>query len=215
MIEPPETTVKILSLWNPWAHFMRLGLKTIETRHWTTKYRGVLYIQATKKWNTELRRLCGLNSLYYVDGKPLTSGHMHFGMVVARGILVDVVPVGRLSEQWFIDNQRSEHERTFGDYSSGRFAWIFEGMEWLHMPVKLVGRQQIFNWTPNPDIAKNMVWSSCQRAFCKNCGERQAVKRGQSVGSHYNYRWNRTCENCGHTSPINLDYAKEKIHGKA
>lgn len=39
-------TVRALSLWQPWAGFVAVGTKTIETRHWSTKYRGPLLIHA-------------------------------------------------------------------------------------------------------------------------------------------------------------------------
>jgi activating signal cointegrator 1 len=36
-------------LWQPWASLVALGVKTIETRHWTTSYRGPLAIPANNK----------------------------------------------------------------------------------------------------------------------------------------------------------------------
>ena len=32
--------MKCISLWNPWATLMALGVKTIETRSWGTDFRG-------------------------------------------------------------------------------------------------------------------------------------------------------------------------------
>lgn len=42
------TTVKALSLWEPWASLIAQGEKTIETRFWGTSYRGPLLICAAK-----------------------------------------------------------------------------------------------------------------------------------------------------------------------
>lgn len=41
-------TIKALSLWQPWATAIACGAKRIETRHWSTKYRGPLAIHAAQ-----------------------------------------------------------------------------------------------------------------------------------------------------------------------
>lgn len=41
--------MKALTLWQPWATLVALGVKTIETRSWSTSYRGPLAIHAAKK----------------------------------------------------------------------------------------------------------------------------------------------------------------------
>lgn len=41
--------MKALTLWQPWASLVALGIKTIETRSWSTQYRGPLAIHAAKR----------------------------------------------------------------------------------------------------------------------------------------------------------------------
>jgi len=41
--------MKAISLWQPWASMIAYGKKTIETRKWSTSYRGDLLICSTKK----------------------------------------------------------------------------------------------------------------------------------------------------------------------
>ena len=41
--------MKALSIQQPWASMIASGIKTIETRVWSTEYRGPLLICATKK----------------------------------------------------------------------------------------------------------------------------------------------------------------------
>lgn len=45
--------MKAITLHQPWATLVSLGVKTIETRSWTTRYRGPLAIHAAKtdEWN--------------------------------------------------------------------------------------------------------------------------------------------------------------------
>lgn len=41
--------MRAISLWQPWASLVVLGAKKIETRHWSTNYRGPLLIHAAKR----------------------------------------------------------------------------------------------------------------------------------------------------------------------
>lgn len=46
--------MKAISLWQPWASLVAFGEKKVETRCWTTKYRGSIAIASTKqepKWD--------------------------------------------------------------------------------------------------------------------------------------------------------------------
>ena len=40
--------MKVLTIREPYATFIMLGIKKIETRSWQTKYRGEIYIHAAK-----------------------------------------------------------------------------------------------------------------------------------------------------------------------
>ena len=40
---------RTLSLWQPWASMIAVGLKRHETRSWETSYRGLLAIHAAKR----------------------------------------------------------------------------------------------------------------------------------------------------------------------
>lgn len=41
--------MKIITLWQPWATLIALGIKKFETRSWSTRYRGKLAIHAAKR----------------------------------------------------------------------------------------------------------------------------------------------------------------------
>lgn len=41
--------MRIISLWQPWASAISLGLKQFETRSWSTNYSGLLAIHAAKR----------------------------------------------------------------------------------------------------------------------------------------------------------------------
>src|SRR3546814_20184887 len=62
----PDTTlfrsgaVKAISLWQPWASAIALGHKSIETRHWPTKYRGELALHAAKRFGPDEREFASI-----------------------------------------------------------------------------------------------------------------------------------------------------------
>lgn len=100
--------MKALTLWQPWASLVALGVKTIETRSWSTKYRGPLAIHAAAKKPGRIWSQHEAPSLYddyrvggcvEVQEDGNNSGQFAYdwvgplSAVVATCTLVDVVPV--------------------------------------------------------------------------------------------------------------------------
>ena len=50
--------VKALTMTQPWASLVAIGENTIETRSWSTRYRGPLAIHAAKGFPADARALC-------------------------------------------------------------------------------------------------------------------------------------------------------------
>jgi len=46
-----DSSLRALSLWQPWAWLVVHGLKDVENRSWQTNYRGPLVIQAGLRWD--------------------------------------------------------------------------------------------------------------------------------------------------------------------
>jgi hypothetical protein len=128
------STVKAISLWEPWASYMGLELKTIETRSWPTKHRGDLLICAA------LRKVDG--SAEALMGALSIVPELHHGLAVCVVELCDCVPV----EQ--VRHRIGKTELALGDYSNGRWAWLTRNMRVVdHVPVK--GKQGMF-WAEMP-----------------------------------------------------------------
>lgn len=94
---------KVLTLHQPWASLVSLGVKSIETRSWSTKYRGPLAIHAaaSENWREGQRVgdwLCYRRSkthqsrMYCRDHNPMVLP-LPLGVIVATATLVDVVPM--------------------------------------------------------------------------------------------------------------------------
>ena len=141
MTEP----VRALTLWQPWSSAVPLGLKTVETRGWSTKYRGVLLITAAatdREWRRiwdaghrqvgtiEARMLDDLQRAFDArdDGGPELWGPddpdtLPLGAVVAVATLTDVVPiVGEDGDLTTADPPCIEHRPT-GAVNAGLWQW--------------------------------------------------------------------------------------------
>ena len=149
--------MKALSLRQPWATLMAEQYKCIETRSWSTPYRGALAIHAAKKkdlearhlWISEKRSGAIPRSLPLFDDLPL-------GRLLCVVELIDVVPTEWLLEshedkasqyrtEYFSHNGMPEPEERYGDYSPGRFAWITQGCRKVDGQPPAVGHQWLFN----------------------------------------------------------------------
>jgi hypothetical protein len=83
--------MKALTLTQPWATLVAIGAKRIETRSWSTKYRGPLAIHAARRCPAEARRLI-------FEPGPIrdalrSRSPLRLGVVVATCELVDVLPI--------------------------------------------------------------------------------------------------------------------------
>lgn len=133
--------MKTISLWEPWATAVQLGLKTIETRSWATPYRGPLLIHAAKYNRPWIRHLCKQRPFCFFvhDYNKLVRGG-----ILAKVDLVDVVPADEAYSTYPERFDRT-HEKALGDYTPGRYAWILENTVRFSRPVPQNGRQRVFD----------------------------------------------------------------------
>jgi hypothetical protein len=144
--------VRALSLWQPHAQAIALGLKPWETRDWSTRYRGPLAIHAAKRpwidsggWHQDARQ-----RLLQAMGSPM---RLTYGAVVCVAELVDCVPTREL--RGVIP---AEHE-FWGDFTEGevflgRFAFRLQNVRVLPEPLPVRGQQGFFD-VPLPEFQKD------------------------------------------------------------
>lgn len=146
--------MKVISLWQPWASLVATGAKRIETRSWSTKYRGPLAIHAAKTKNAEIdlmmhtRHVQG--GLAPLVGKPLDptgsswlgvkGEHLPWGAIIAICNLVDCIPTDEFTQR------QIKFEQFFGDFTPGRFGWILEDIKPLAEPIPAKGMQGLWNF---------------------------------------------------------------------
>ncbi len=125
--------MKALSLWQPWASAIAIGEKRVETRHWSTNYRGPLLIHAAKRKTDVADEIEDLDLDMDLTTLP-------FGALVAIARLVDCRCTDGLAV--------SDRESMLGNYSTGRFGWMLEDIRAFSDPIPYRGAQGLFN-VPN------------------------------------------------------------------
>lgn len=128
--------MKALSLWQPWASLVVLGLKQYETRSWKTAYRGTLVIHAAKTWNDDL--LIDWNRFQLNAGRRFDVPR---GVALGTVDLIDICPVEILLTQLGF---RYSDEFYFGNYSPGRYAWKLANPILFAEPIPCAGHQRLW-----------------------------------------------------------------------
>ncbi len=116
--------MKALSLLQPWATLVVMGIKQIETRSWSTAYRGPLLIHASKGKAGEIFAQDAPFKKYIPNFKQLP-----FGYIIGKVTLTDVIRIGTgtlLHTSDEMMNNLTMEEKAFGDYTAGRFAWMLQ-----------------------------------------------------------------------------------------
>ena len=112
-----------LTIHQPWTWLLATGQKQYETRSWQTHYRGRVAIHSsrTTKYISRAQR-------YFYSR----------GVILAVGDLTECVRTKeRISEV-------SETEIEYGDWEEGRWAWKFENVVQLAVPIATHGQQGLW-----------------------------------------------------------------------
>lgn len=137
--------IRALSLLQPWASAVALGLKQFETRSWKTPYRGRVAIHASKGWTVECSGVFYYNDIVNHEFEVYgIDDHKDFprGRIVAIAKLVDIY---RAED---VVNRLSDKEFAFGNFGPGRYAWEFADVRpWIGPEVK--GKLGL--WTLDPE----------------------------------------------------------------
>jgi hypothetical protein len=143
--------LRVLTLTQPWATLIALGVKTIETRTWTQSYhRGPLLIRAAKTFPAETprsycRMLCEQQAPFVraLTDAGLTFDTLPLGAIVARATLTDIeqmpasvygAPPPGIRARWLRGD-----EIYFGNYEPGYFGWLLDDITALPEAVPCGG----------------------------------------------------------------------------
>ena len=125
-----------LSVMQPWATLIVLGVKRIETRPWRTSFRGRLAVHASSRLPHDFDDLCRREPFRSVLLRaPWTRP--------PRGVLLGTVEVRDCVHVEDLDTISAE-ERSLGDYAPGRWAWLLADPQPLPWLIPFRGRLGVF-----------------------------------------------------------------------
>ena len=124
---------RVLSIQNPWASLILAGHKDIETRTWSTNYRGPLYIHVTPKLNRNVNLIFQHATLLYAY---LPTGYIH-------GVATLMHVKTYSSVEAFL-NDRNRHRRNWLPDKLPLYGWILKDARLLEKPIPAKGKLGIW-----------------------------------------------------------------------
>lgn len=164
--------LRAITLTQPWASLVAKKKKGIETRLWSTSYRGLVAIHAAKTWDAAARAL--------VPQEPFKSALE--GLTIETMPLGAIVGVARLTAcRLMVEGQAPSHEllgvidieavpepeKTFGAFAPGRYGFTLEDARELALPVPCKGALSI--WAATGAVAERV------RAVLEDFEERAGI----------------------------------------
>ncbi len=140
--------MKALTLWQPWATLIAVGVKVIETRGWGTPYRGPLAIHAASSEPAEVRRLMRFDEPFI---SLLAAAGYKNPDVLPRGAVVATAELFCVQHIVAGFQLPKSPELELGDYRAGRYAWFLRNVQRLPEPVPCKGRQGLWDWDAEPN----------------------------------------------------------------
>jgi activating signal cointegrator 1 len=160
--------MKALTLTQPWATLVAIGAKKIETRSWSTGYRGILAIHAAKGFPKEAQEEGYREPFATVltEAGIIKPSDLPLGQIVAVCRLVDCIPMSSMGAvdgsgrsfkriRQHVAAIYGENEVTFGNYAPDRFAWVLEDMIKLPDPIPMKGSLGL--WEVDPSVRKEIA----------------------------------------------------------
>lgn len=141
-----QNGLKAITIHQPWASLIAMGIKRIENRTWATKHRGPIAIHAGK--SKKLYGLCQVKGDFYPlesleipysKARPLSMEP--FGAIIAVGVIADCFHI---------------RDRVNTDpWATGPYCWVLESMVQLESPIPYSGQQLL--WELNSDVAQTLL----------------------------------------------------------
>jgi hypothetical protein len=126
--------MRVISLWQPWASLFVAGAKRIETRSWSTPYRGIVAVHASQRRDRFIAETC-MGQPFARELAELgfnTPEDLPVGAILGYVELTDCLRMvracgpgrGEISLCATDEPRLTPTERAFGIYEPGRWAWI-------------------------------------------------------------------------------------------
>ncbi len=115
--------MKALSIRQPWAGLIMLGIKDVENRSWSTDHRGSLGIHAARTLDVSNEELDEYAQEYGFDPATLV-----YGALIGTVDVVDCTM--KVTSEWHHD---------------GQYGWYLKNQKRFDKPVPMKGKQELFS----------------------------------------------------------------------
>lgn len=133
-----------LSLMQPWASLIVMGIKTIETRRWQTSHRGPMLIHASQ------RKAGALVAAELPIAKHIPHfNQLPFGAIIGQVNLTAIRLINNLHLPVTEIARQSLELNAFGDETYNRYAWLLEDAVSFTQPVPARGHLHLWEYTGN------------------------------------------------------------------
>ena len=145
--------MKAITIWQPYATLIVLGLKRFETRCWGTSYRGPLVIHAAKKWDDDREFDCSRvmeelrSSTISFRTQEWTDQQLELFYRPIGETLGNALGVVDLIDCRQMEDGGSQFENMVGSFGEGRFGWECERPRIFETPIAAQGKQGL--WIPD------------------------------------------------------------------
>lgn len=148
--------MKAITIWQPYATLIMLGLKRYETRCWGTSYRGPLIIHAAKRWDEDrdwdCSRVTELLQQQTFTAASLGDERLRLFYTPMGDTLGKALGIVDLTSCQQMKDGGSEFENQVGTFGSGRFGWECDRPQLFEEPIRHQGKQGL--WTPEKYLEK-------------------------------------------------------------
>lgn len=146
--------MKAITIWQPYATLIMLGLKKYETRCWGTSFRGPLIIHAAKRWDDDrefdCQRVTSLMHLLGVDTKVFSQEQGEHWLTPMGETLGKALGVVELLDCRPMKDGGDDFENEVGSFGDGRFGWKCGTPRLFEKPIAAQGKQGL--WTPEASL---------------------------------------------------------------
>ena len=125
--------MKVLTIKQPWASLILLGLKKYEFRSWKTEYRGELLIHAGKGIDKD-----GMERL-----KKYIPENMPTEKILGKVKLIDCI---KTSSEFYDKVQKENKDIYAKSVFNQDYAWQMEVIEVDDNPIKVKGKLRLWNY---------------------------------------------------------------------
>ena len=127
--------MKAITLHQPWASLVAVGAMAVETRPWTSRYRGPLAIHAAKKPVL-------VDDTYYrsvLASAGLNPDELPLGAILATCRLMECEKITRADIPCY-------PAYAFGNFNPGWYAWKLTDIQALTDPIPARGHRGLWDW---------------------------------------------------------------------